>query len=217
MAEKRKMAVGVVFILMVLTVLGVAGYYKYEDYFYAASEDSKVNGDIVKVIPQITAKIVEINFDEGSYVNKDDVLLRQEMANQVVQDVTLSMVKAPESGIVVKKQCELGEVASPSQTIAVIMHPEKLYITANIEEKKIKFVKVGGKVQITLDSFPGEKFEGVVKSVGEVSTSFFSLFPSSTNGNFTKITQKVPVKIDFEKKNKKIMPGVNAYVKIKIR
>ena len=50
-----------------------------------------------------------------------------------------------------------------------------------------------------------------------MSTSFFSLFPSSTNGNFTKITQKVPVKIDFEKKNKKIMPGVNAYVKIKIR
>lgn len=217
MAEKRKVAVGIVFILMVLTIFGVVGYYKYEDYYFASSEDSKVNGDSVKVVPQITAKLLEINFEEGSYVKKDDLLARQDMANQLTQDLTLGMIKAPESGVIVKKQCEIGETASPSQTIAVIMQPEKLYITANIEEKKIKYVKAGEKVEITLDSYPGEKFEGVVKSVGEVSTSFFSLFPSSTNGNFTKITQKVPVKIDFEKGNKKILPGVNAYVKIRIR
>ena len=217
MAEKRKIAVGVVFVLMIVTVLGVIGYYKYEDYYFASSEDAKVSGDTVKVIPQITAKILEVNFEEGSIVKKDDILVRQDMANQISQDMTVGLVRAPESGIVVKKQCEVGEIASPSQTVAVIMQPEKMYITANIEEKKIKYVKIGEKVEITLDSYPGEKFEGVVKSVGEVSTSFFSLFPSSTNGNFTKITQKVPVKIDLEKGDKKIMPGVNAYVKIRIR
>ena len=217
MAEKRKIAVGLVFVLMIVTVLGVVGYYKYEDYYFASSEDAKVSGDTVKVIPQITAKILEVNFEEGSVVTKDEILVRQDMANQISQDMTVGLVRAPESGIVVKKQCEVGEIASPSQTVAVIMQPEKMYITANIEEKKIKYVKIGEKVEITLDSYPGEKFEGVVKSVGEVSTSFFSLFPSSTNGNFTKITQKVPVKIDFEKGDKKIMPGVNAYVKIRIR
>ena len=217
MAEKRKIAVGVVFVLMIVTVLGVIGYYKYEDYYFASSEDAKVSGDTVKVIPQITAKILEVNFEEGSIVKKDDILVRQDMANQISQDMTVGLVRAPESGIVVKKQCEVGEIASPSQTVAVIMQPEKMYISANIEEKKIKYVKIGEKVEITLDSYPGEKFEGVVKSVGEVSTSFFSLFPSSTNGNFTKITQKVPVKIDLEKGDKKIMPGVNAYVKIRIR
>lgn len=217
MAEKRKIAVGLVFVLMIVTVLGVVGYYKYEDYYFASSEDAKVSGDTVKVIPQITAKILEVNFEEGSVVTKDEILVRQDMANQISQDMTVGLVRAPESGIVVKKQCEVGEIASPSQTVAVIMQPEKMYITANIEEKKIKYVKIGDKVELTLDSYPGEKFEGVVKSVGEVSTSFFSLFPSSTNGNFTKITQKVPVKIDFEKGDKKIMPGVNAYVKIRIR
>lgn len=217
MAEKRKIAVGVVFVLMIVTVLGVVGYYKYEDYYFASSEDAKVSGDTVRVIPQITAKILEVNFEEGTVVRKDEILVRQDMANQTVQDTTLGLVRAPEGGIVVKKQCEIGEITSPSQTVAVIMQPEKMYISANIEEKKIKYVKIGEKVELTLDSYPGEKFEGVVKSIGEVSNSFFSLFPSSTNGNFTKITQKVPVKIDFEKGDKKIMPGVNAYVKIRIR
>ena len=78
-----------------------------------------------------------------------------------------------------------------------MVDPQKLYITANIEETEVKKLKSGQNVDIKIDEFDGLAFQGKVESIGKASNSAFSLFPSSSSGTFTKVVQKVPVKIEL--------------------
>jgi len=127
------------------------------------------------------------------------------------------VLRAPINGVVIKKQGTVGEFISPGQTIAMIIDPNKLYITANIEETKLGTIKQGQKVDITIDQFSKKAFAGRVKYVGQASNSTFALLPSSTGGNFTKVIQKVPIKIEFDKSDNTLLPGTNAVVKIHIK
>ena len=99
----------------------------------------------------------------------------------------------------------------------MIVDPQKLYITANIEETKLGKVKQGQNVDITIDQIEGKTFTGKVKYVGKASNSTFSLLPTSTSGTFTKVVQRVPVKIEFDKVNSELLPGTNAIVKIHVK
>ncbi len=96
---------------------------------------------------------------------------------------------------------------------------KSLYITANIEETELHKVKPGQKVDFTIDSIPGVDFSGQVISIGEATVSTFSLLPSqNTGGNFTKVVQRVPVKIGIKSyQGQRLLPGMNAIVRIYIK
>ena len=98
----------------------------------------------------------------------------------------------------------------------MLVDSKKLYITANIEENKVEKLKKGQKVDIVLDQYKNKKYEGKISSIGQASTSTFSIFPSSSGTTFTKVIQKIPVKIEFEHDDN-ILLGTNAIVKIHIR
>lgn len=78
-------------------------------------------------------------------------------------------------------------------------------------------MKVGQPVEITIDQYDSQKFTGKVKSIGEVANSALSLLPSSTSGTFTKVVQRISVKIELDDFNNKILPGTNAVVKIHVK
>lgn len=217
MNGKRKIIIYVILAVMVVTLGSIGIYYWFENSNYVATDDAKVTGDLVTVSPQITAKLLEINAEEGDTVTKDQILGRQEMINLSETSIDQSVFRAPISGIIIKKQGTVGEIVSPGQTVAVIIDPAKLYVTANIEETKLGKLRQGQKVEITVDQFSGEKFSGKIKFVGQASNSTFSLLPSSTSGTFTKVVQKIPVKIEFDKSDNKLLPGTNAVVKIHVR
>ncbi|MNR46691.1 putative multidrug resistance protein EmrK [compost metagenome] len=92
----------------------------------------------------------------------------------------------------------------------------ELFVTANIEETELVDVKLGNKVQMTVDAFPGVTFTGHVEKIGLGTNSSFSLMPASnTSGSFTKVVQRVPVKIGLEDyQGKQLIPGLNAVTKI---
>ena len=99
-----------------------------------------------------------------------------------------------------------------------MVDPENLYITANIEETKVKNIRQGQRVDIKIDQYKGLSFPGKVESIGMASNTTFSLLPSSSSATFTKVVQKIPVKITFENKNKSLfVVGTNAVVKIHIK
>lgn len=217
MNGKRKTMIYTILAVMVLALGTIAVFYWFENTNYVATEDAKVTGDLVTVSPQIFGKLLELNLEEGDSVIKDQILGRQEMINLPETSIDQSVFRAPISGIVIKKQGTVGEVVSPGQTIALIIDPSKLYVNANIEETKLGRLRQGEKVDITIDQFSGEKFSGKIKSVGQASNSTFSLLPSSTSGTFTKVVQKIPVKIEFDKSDNKLLPGTNAVVKIHVK
>lgn len=217
MNGKRKMLIVGILIAIVVALSSIGFYYWYENTYYVSTEDAKVNADFVSVIPQISGKLLELNVDEGDKVTKNQILARQEMNNLPDTSVEQSLVRAPIDGIVVKKQGDVGEIFSASQTLFTLVDPNNIYITANIEETKLEKVKVGQLVDITIDQYGSKKFSGKVKSIGEISNSAISLLPSSTSGTFTKVIQRVPIKIELDDFDEKILPGTNAVIKIHVK
>ncbi|TGE38681.1 HlyD family secretion protein [Desulfosporosinus fructosivorans] len=217
MNEKRKKIIFLIIAVMVIAFASIGGYYWYKNAYFVSTEDAKVKGDIVSVSPQISGKLLEINIEEGDAVVKDQILGRQGMSNPQESNIDQSVFRAPIDGIVIKKQGTVGEIVSPGQTIAMLIDPNKLYITANIEETKLGSIKQGQKVDITIDQFAKKTFSGRVKYVGQASNSTFALLPSSTSGTFTKVIQKIPVKIEFDKSDNTLLPGTNAVVNIHIK
>lgn len=217
---KQKRNIYIVLALMVASLLGVTLYYWYNNTYYVKTEDARIDGSVVRISPQVTGKIVSVNVEEGEKVvagqalaRLDDTLLPQG-ANP-----DLAVVRAPGDGVIVKKIGSPGEMATPGQTLLMMLDPFSLYITANIEETKLGSVRPGQKVEVWVDALPGQKFSGRVDKIGEASLSTFSLLPSTnTSSNFTKVVQRIPVKISVEDfKGHQLLHGTNAYVKIHIR
>jgi len=217
MNRKRKILIVSVLIVMAVTILGVGLYYWYENNYYVTTEDAKVTGDIVRVGPQISGKLLEFNLEEGQTVHKGQILGRQEMMNLPDSGLEMATIRSPIDGVVLKKQGTAGEIVAPGQTLAMLVDPNKLYINANIEETKIERVKSGQVVDITIDQYNGKKFSGKVLSVGQATAATFSILPASTGGNFTKVVQKIPVKIELNSSDVRFIPGTNAVVKIHIK
>ncbi|WP_027623164.1 HlyD family secretion protein [Clostridium lundense] len=217
MKEKRKVLIIGILVAIVVALSGIGFYYWYENTYYVSTDDARVSADLVSVTPQITGKLLEINVEEGDTVVKNQILACQEMNNLPDTSVEQSLMRSPINGIIIKKQGTIGEVWSLGQTLFTLIDPNKLYITANIEETKLGKVRVGQAVDITIDEFSSQKFTGKVKSVGEAANSALSLLPSSTSGTFTKVVQRIPIKIELNKFNNKILPGTNAVVKIHVK
>lgn len=216
---KNKKIVLIVAVLMILSLGAVSFYYWYMNTWYVATEDARVDTDIFRVSPQISGEILAIHVEEGQAVRAGEVVAR-------LNDATLSpsanpdlvLVRSPIDGLVVKKVAHPGEIAAPGQPLLMVVNPRELYVTANLEEDKLRRVRVGQKVEISLDALPGKKFSGHVERIGKASLSTFSLLPASSGSTFTKVVQRVPVKIVFDERPAEYVEvNTNAYVRIHVK
>ena len=217
MKGKRKIIILCIFCSMLITLGGVGFYYWYNNDHFISTEDAKVDGDFISITPQVSGKLLEFSAKEGEAAVKNQILGHIEASNLTDENVESSLLRTSINGIVVKKEAEEGQYVSVGSTLAVMIDPEKLYITANIEEIKVEKLREGQSVDIKIDQFEGEAFQGKVEYIGKASNSAFSLLPSSSSGNFTKVVQKVPIKIQLEKNNANLLPGTNADIKIHIK
>jgi multidrug resistance efflux pump len=217
MKDKRKILIIGILSIIVVSLFSICLYYWYQNSHYVSTDDAYVDADFVSVTPQISGKLLELNVEEGDTVVKNQILARQDPSSLPDSSIDKSLIRAPISGRVVKKQGTIGEIWSPGETLITLIDPDNLYITANIKETKLGRVRIGQSVDITIDEFGSQKFTGKVKSVGEATESAFSLLPSSTSGTFTKVVKRIPVKIKLDKFNEKILPGTNAVVKIHVK
>ncbi|MGE5398319.1 MAG: HlyD family secretion protein [Chitinophagales bacterium] len=216
----KTLKVIVVVIVMVLSLAAITGYYWYQDQYYIATEDARVDSEIIKVSPQVTAKIIDLPVEEGQLLQENDIIGRQSDVSLVSgSNLDLAIIKAPITGTVIKKFAHIGEIGTPTVPVVYMADLKALYITANIEEDDLIRVKEGQYAEYTIDSFPGVQFSGRVISIGEASTSTFSLIPQQNTGNsYVKVTQRIPIKISIDDyENAKLLPGMNAYVKLHIK
>jgi membrane fusion protein, multidrug efflux system len=129
---------------------------------------------------------------------------------------------APISAIVSKKWLLTGDMAQPGQTILSLTNNSVNWITVYMEETRLSELYIGQKARFTLDTYPGVTFLGRVFYIGSNTAAQFSLIPpNNASGNFTKITQRVPVKISIDAteggqqlKNFKLISGMSAVIKI---
>jgi multidrug resistance efflux pump len=130
----------------------------------------------------------------------------------VLADTT---VKAPVSGVVALKSVEDGEIIAFGQQLFSISNLSDVWISANIEETSISRIKIGQRAEFTIDAYPNQKFMGEVIEVGPASGSQFALLPTeNTSANFTKVTQRLPIKIKAEESEYVLKPGMSAVINV---
>lgn len=124
-------------------------------------------------------------------------------------------IKAPVSGVIALKSVEDGEIVSFGQHLFSISNLSDVWIGANIEETYIGRIKVGKHVEFTIDAYPDKKFTGEVIEVGPAAGSQFALLPTeNTSANFTKVTQRFPIKIKAEESDYVLKPGMSAVINV---
>lgn len=147
-------------------------------------------------------------------------------ATAQLADVQLQLgyteITAPASGRVGRKNLEVGNRVQPGQSLLAIVQPD-VWVSANFKETEITHLRAGQSVDVSVDGLPGQKLRARVESISPASGAQFALLPpDNATGNFTKIVQRVPVKIVFERATApdlagRIVPGMSVNVKVNIR
>jgi multidrug resistance efflux pump len=216
---KRKLILYVILIVMVLSGASIGTYYWYQNANFSSTDNARIAGDVYRVMPRIAGKMNALSIKTGDTVVADQIVGQQDITNLSNNLLDQAVLRAPISGTVIQTTAKVGEVVSPGQSVAMIVDKSKLYVSADIEETKITKVKIGETVDIKLSTYPGRDFTGKVYEIGEATASTFSLMPTtSTSGNFTKVTQRISIKISIDDyQGLDLSPGMNADVKIHIK
>lgn len=124
-------------------------------------------------------------------------------------------IRSPISGVVDKTFVNVGEYVTPGQRLALIHDPEKIWIEANIKETELRNLKIGQAVDVAVDAYPDTAFTGRIIKIGNATTGEFALLPSpNPSGNFTKITQRLPVRIAIAQRGRMLRPGMMVEIDI---
>ncbi len=134
-----------------------------------------------------------------------------------VLDVADRTIKSPIDGVVSETFVDVGEFVSPGQRLMLIHDPAAIWVEANIKETDIRHLAPGMPVEVLIDAFPDQTFSGTVSRIGQATTSEFALLPNpNPSGNFTKVTQRLPVRIALDPGDAALRPGMMAVINIAI-
>ncbi len=127
-------------------------------------------------------------------------------------------IGSPVTGVVDRVFVEEGEYVTPGQRLLLVHDPKKVWIDANVKETDIRKIKVGQVADVTVDAFPDKEFKGRVIAIGNAATSEFALLPTpNPSGNFTKITQRLRVRVAIDQEQNMLRPGMMVEVFIDVR
>jgi membrane fusion protein (multidrug efflux system) len=137
------------------------------------------------------------------------------------QDQTNTLVRAPVDGVVGDRQVEPGDYVQPGTRLLTVVPMDALYVIANFKETQTARMIVGQAASVEVDALPGRALKGHVESFAPGSGSQFSLLPFEPGtGNFTKIVQRVPVRIRFDADPEllaRLRPGLSSTVTVQLR
>lgn len=211
----KKMVLINIITIIVLIVIGVVGFYFWNNATsYVSTDNAKVDGDQMKIASPASGEIKSLDVKQGDKLKKGDKVAEVAAQGEGGQSKEMS-IKMPKDGTIVKTDGMEGSMAQAGNPIAYAYNLDDLYITANVDEKDVADIEKGNDVDVDID---GQKatVSGKVDQIGDATAASFSLMPSSnSDGNYTKVSQVVPVRISLDSEpSKNVVPGMNAEVKI---
>ena len=135
-------------------------------------------------------------------------------------NLSYTVVLAPCDGYTGRKEIQQGQLIQPGQTLVDVVDAEEKWIVANYKETQTANITEGCEVEIEVDAVPNHKFKGVVRSISRATGASFSLMPQdNSSGNFVKIEQRIPIRIDFVEDNdaeamERVSAGMNVECKV---
>jgi membrane fusion protein, multidrug efflux system len=146
----------------------------------------------------------------------------QAQLDQAKLNLSYTKIVAPEDGIITRKNLEVNQNVSPGQNLLTLVSLNDIWVTANFKETQLRHVSAGQSVEVHVDS-TGRDYKGKVTQIGGATGSVLSLFPpENATGNYVKVVQRVPVRIDFtdlanEDKDQLLRPGLSVEPKVTVK
>jgi membrane fusion protein, multidrug efflux system len=173
-----------------------------------------------------TKSELEAQKRQRAVLDSQELLLRADLeakkaaGNLAHTNLGYTRITAPEDGIVSERKVRPGQLVSPgTQVISLVQH--EIWVQANYKETQVRHVRPGDPAEIRVDAFPGMVLKGKVDNVSPASGSQFALLPpDNATGNFTKIVQRVPVKIVLaagQSLNERLRPGLSVIATVRTR
>lgn len=133
-------------------------------------------------------------------------------------NLSYAVITAQESGMISKVNLQEGQFLQPGQSVFSIVLSNDLWVVANYKETQLENMKVGQKVTVHVDAYPGHPFDATLTSFSPATGSRFALLPpDNASGNFVKVVQRLPVKIEFNKSDSlinQLRPGMSVNVDV---
>ena len=146
----------------------------------------------------------------------------QAQLDQAKLNLSYTKIVAPAAGIITRKSVEVDQNVSSGQNLLTLVSLEDLWVTANFKETQLKHMSAGQSVEIAVDA-TGKKYHGKVTQIGGATGSVLSLFPpENATGNYVKVVQRVPVRVDFtdlnnEDPNHLLRPGLSVEPTVRVK
>ncbi len=168
--------------------------------------------------------VAQQQFDTASAAYSESKANYDAINAQVAQaqlNLESTKIRAPSDGFVAKKSVEVGQLAAPGVPLIGFVDAQERWVTANFKETEIGRVRVGANVSVDIDALDGPVYQGKVISISSATGATFTLLPpDNATGNFTKVVQRVPVKIQLEilkpEDFEKLRIGLSANVKVSV-
>jgi len=171
-------------------------------------------------LQQATASGQQTEVNRANYEAAKAAIAQAEASLKDAQlQLSYTNIVAPSSGRVGRKTVEVGQRVQPGSPLMAIVESD-YWVTANFKETQLRDIKPGQPVEIKLDAFPNHPFIGRVDSISPASGAQFALLPpDNATGNFTKVVQRIPVKVVFDPQSirgyeSRITPGMSAVVSV---
>ena len=153
--------------------------------------------------------------------NAEAAILRAEAAVELARlNLSYTVVTAPCDGYLGRRSIEEGQLVSAGQTLTTIIPDTRKWVIANYKETQIASLSVGQEMEVTVDAFRGKTFKGRITVISSATGSKYSMVPTDNSaGNFVKIQQRVPVRIELtdisDEDNARLAAGMMCVVKMK--
>src|SRR6266571_3534497 len=190
----------------------------------AQANASKAHADLERIKPLAEKDIVapqQLDAAEAALTGADaHVAAARAARDQAALNLSYTRITAPTSGVVSKKTVEVGQLVQAGQPLMSVVPLEDVWLTANLKETEIEDVKPGDPAEFTVDAYPGIRLSGHVESLSPATGARFSLLPpDNATGNFTKVVQRVPVRVRPDRPDPAhpLRPGMSVVVTIQTR
>lgn len=167
------------------------------DYVKTDYEAKKARYDMLSQQRQATASIVSETKERISQTDAG-IELAKAMLETALLNLSYTVITAPCDGYTSRKEIQQGQLVQRGQTLLDIVDTNDVWVTANFKETQMHRIHPGSEVEIRVDAIPDKVFKGVVKSVSTATGAALSVLPQDNSaGNFVKVRQRIPVRIDF--------------------
>jgi membrane fusion protein (multidrug efflux system) len=145
--------------------------------------------------------------------------------DQAELNLGYTKIVAPVDGVVGSRNAQVGQNVQVGQEMLSIVPIKDIWVTANFKETQLEHMRPGQSAEVRVDALGGQKFKGTVTSIGGATGAKFSLLPpENATGNYVKVVQRVPVRIDFDDRNKndfnqdgRLRPGLSVIPDVRVR